>query len=332
MTTKAVRPFKILIISVAVLFLTVLVMDSVAFARAGGGRTSGSSGMRSSGSYQRTAPTSPTTRPTQPSTTPTAPAPAPAPSFGRSLMYGIGGGLLGGMLGSMLFGGAGHAAGGGWGGGGFGFGDFIIILIILGVAYYFFKRYRAKKELEAAGPNASYASTNYAYSEPEPALRSGYDAPPPGNYVADGIKYIAAMDPTFTEAGFKETAEDNFFRIQSAWTKRDLAPVRALLAPQMLSTFQEQVNQAVAAKQFNRLENIAVRQVEIVDAVQDQGQEYVTVKFLASLLDYTADETTSQVVAGSASEPVKFLEYWTFTRRVGEKNWLLAGITQEGDY
>jgi predicted lipid-binding transport protein (Tim44 family) len=332
MTAKAVRPFKILIIMVAVLFLTVLVMDTVAHARAGGGRTSGSSGMRSSGSYQRTAPTAPTTRPTQPSPTPTTPTPAPAPSFGRSLMYGIGGGLLGGMLGSMLFGGAGHAGGGGWGGGGgFGFGDLIIILIILGVAYYFFKRYKARKEMEASGSDGSYGSTNYAYSEPGPAIQStGYDAPPPG--AADGIKYIAAMDPAFTEAGFKEAAEDNFFRIQGAWTKRDLAPIRALLAPQMLGIFQEQVNQAAAAKQFNKLENIAVRQVEIVDAVQDQGQEYITVKFLASLLDYTVEETTNQVVAGSSSEPVKFLEYWTFTRRVGEKNWLLAGITQEGDY
>jgi predicted lipid-binding transport protein (Tim44 family) len=140
------------------------------------------------------------------------------------------------------------------------------------------------------------------------------------------------MDPAFNEASFKESIEDNFFKIQSAWTKRDLGSVKNLLTPQMLNTFQDDVNRFIANKQFNRLENIAVRQVDIVDAVQDQGEEYVTVKFLASLLDYVVDETTGQTASGSTSEPVKFLEYWTFNRKIGEKNWLLAGITQEGDY
>ena len=72
--------------------------------------------------------------------------------------------------------------------------------------------------------------------------------------------------------------------------------------------------------------------MDIVDAVQDQGEEYITVKFLANLLDYTVDDTTNNVVSGSTSDPVKFLEYWTWTRRVGERNWMLAGITQERDY
>ncbi len=36
-------------------------------------------------------------------------------------------------------------------------------------------------------------------------------------------------------------------------------------------------------------------------------------------------------MAGSSSDPVKFVEYWTFNRNVGEKNWVLGGITQEKD-
>jgi predicted lipid-binding transport protein (Tim44 family) len=140
------------------------------------------------------------------------------------------------------------------------------------------------------------------------------------------------MDPTFNEAGFKETAEDNFFKIQSAWTKRDLSNGKDLLTPQMFNTFQDTINRYLADKQFNCLENIAVRQVDIVDAVQDQGEEYITVKFLASLLDFVVDEGTGQTVSGNTSDPVKFLEYWTFTRKVGERNWLLAGITQEEEY
>jgi predicted lipid-binding transport protein (Tim44 family) len=252
--------------------------------------------------------------------------------MGRTFLSGLGGGLVGGMLGSMLFGGRGNAAGGGGGGGGggFGFGDFILILIILGVVYYIVKRYRAKKAMETGGGTA-YA-TSYGYSNepaPEPyyAPQSSQEDP-----VSAGLRYISSTDPSFDEFRFKETVEDYFFKIQSAWTKRDLSGVKYLFTPQMFNTFQEDVTKFLANKQINRLENIAVRQVEIVDAVQDQGIEYITVKFLASLLDYVVDDTNNQTISGSPTDPVKFLEYWAFTRRTGEPNWVLTGITQEGDY
>jgi predicted lipid-binding transport protein (Tim44 family) len=246
--------------------------------------------------------------------------------MGRSFLSGLGGGLLGGMIGSMLFGG--RAGAGGWGGGGFGFGDFVLILIIIGIVYFVIKRFRARREMQmsAAGP----AYTPYAYDEG--AAGAGYGASSREDAIVLGLRHIAEMDPSFTEAGFKELAEDNFFKIQSGWTKRELSPLKNLLTGQMYNTFMEDVNRFIANKQFNRLENIAVRQVDIVDAVQDQGEEYITVKFLASLLDYVVDESTGQTISGSSSDPVKFLEYWTFMRKVGERNWLLAGITQEGDY
>jgi len=49
-------------------------------------------------------------------------------------------------------------------------------------------------------------------------------------------------------------------------------------------------------------------------------------------LDYTTDESNNSIISGSSTEPVKFLEYWTFSRKTGVKNWSLAGITQEKDY
>jgi predicted lipid-binding transport protein (Tim44 family) len=248
--------------------------------------------------------------------------------MGRSFLSGLGGGLLGGMIGSMLFGG--RAGAGGWGGGaGFGFGDFILILIILAIVYFLIKRFRAGRALEAGGAKMSYGTSPYRETEVYP---SSPPASSRGNIIGEGLHHIGEMDPGFSETAFKELAEDNFFKIQGAWTGRDLSPVTHLLTPRMLNTLQEDAGRLIADKQFNRLENIAVRQVEIVDAVQDQGEEYITVKFLASLLDYVVDEPTGKTISGSSSDPVKFREYWTFTRKIGEKNWRLAGITQEGDY
>jgi predicted lipid-binding transport protein (Tim44 family) len=326
--------FNLLIFFTLLCFLFFIGMESLAFARAGGGRSSGSRGFSSGGSYQRSAPSG-TYQQRQQQAAPQRPTvQQPAPSFGRSLLYGIGGGLLGGMVGNMLFGGRGYAGGGGgWGGsGGFGFGDFIILLIICGIIYFVVKRYRARKqEMLMSTAGTGYASSS-SYGYNEPASEQTYEPQTQEDRVSQGLRYISDMDSSFNESKFKELAEDIFFKIQGAWTKRDMSVARDLLAPQMLNTFQNDVDSYIANKQFNRLENIAVRQVEIVDATQDQGEEYITIKFLASLLDYTTDERNNNVISGSSTDPVKFLEYWTFNRKVGNRNWVLAGITQERDY
>ena len=46
------------------------------------------------------------------------------------------------------------------------------------------------------------------------------------------------------------------------------------------------------------------------------------------MLDYTTDDKTGQVVEGSASEPVTFEEFWTFTRPRWAKAWRLSAIQQ----
>ena len=99
----------------------------------------------------------------------------------------------------------------------------------------------------------------------------------------------------------------------------------------MFNILHQDVNRLLSGKKINRLENIAVREVEIVEAGQNRGEEFITVKFYANLLDYVVNETDGQIFSGSSNDPVKFLEYWTFSRNVGEKNWVLAGINQEGD-
>jgi len=47
---------------------------------------------------------------------------------------------------------------------------------------------------------------------------------------------------------FKELVEDNFFKIQSAWTKRDMSGVRNLLSPQMLKHISGRYKQVYSGK------------------------------------------------------------------------------------
>lgn len=109
---------------------------------------------------------------------------------------------------------------------------------------------------------------------------------------------------------------------------RDLSSVSSLLTDEMRGIFQADLDTLIRDKQINRLENIAVRKVDIVEAWQEAGQDYINTLIYANLLDYTTDEAGT-LISGNRSDPVKFEEYWTFTRPVGNYPWKLTRIDQK---
>lgn len=308
-------------------FLSILEID--AWARAGGGRSSGSRGSRSYTPPRATpAPAPAPVSPSQGSRQLGAPAaPAPSPFGGGGFLRSMAGGIVGGMIGGMLFRSLGFAGGGASGagtGGGIGMMDILLIGALLYGIYWFIKRRR--KEAAASAP----AGTFYRESSAPDAVQTAAPiaAYEPQNDAAAGLSHIRQMDPTFDEKRFTDGCMDQFFLIQGAWANRDMSGVRNSLTDEMFRKLQEDAEQLKVKKQINRLDNIAVRSVDITEVWQEGGEDFITVKLYANLLDYTIDEQTGQLLAGSRTEPVKFNEYWTFTRPVGNNPWKLSAINQ----
>jgi predicted lipid-binding transport protein (Tim44 family) len=316
------------------LFFTLSILEIDAWARVGGGRSMGSTGSRSFSAPRST----PAPAPVAPSRGTgqygAPPAPASSPFGGGGFLRSMAGGLAGGFLGAMLFRSLGFAGGAGGLGGGSGFGLMEIILLgaLLYGIYWFIKRRRSAATAEA--PPASTTSTTYyresqagGAGQPAPAMQV-YEPPPQENDMAAGLGHIRQMDPRFDEKAFTDGCLDLFFRIQGAWANRDMTGVRNVLTDEMFKTFSGEAEQLKAKKRFNKLENIAVRTVDPVEIWQEKGEDFITVKIYANLLDYTVDEGSGEVLSGSKTEPVKFSEYWTFTRPVGDHPWRLSAINQ----
>jgi predicted lipid-binding transport protein (Tim44 family) len=295
----------------------------------------GSRSMSAPKPYTAPRPTTPSPSPTRPSTGPGATAPQPAPSSG-SFMRSFGGGLLGGLAGGLLFrslfGGPSAQSGtgaGSTGGGGIGLMD---ILLLAGIAYLIYW-YIKKKRQEASATAGYYQSSGNVELPPQPQYPPVYDLPqaaaPGGDQDLErGLANIRQFDPSFDEAKFQELCMDTFFKIQGAWANRDMTTIRNLLSDEMFRILQGDAEALKAQKKINRLENIAVRSVDITEAWQESGSEFITARVYANLLDYNVDEITGQVMEGSKTEPVKFEEYWTFTRPVGNNPWQLSAINQ----
>lgn len=310
--------FKAFTLLAAIMLVSVTVLEFEAHARAGGGSRSGSRGSRS---YSR--PASPSPQPAPSRQQQAAPAPGFQQPASGGFMRSMAGGIVGGMLGGMLFRSLGFSGmGGGMGGGGIGLFE---IILLAGIGYLIYRFIKKRRE---AGTANSFEPEPYRGGTVTP-ISQGYQTVTPEVEDADtGLGHIRQFDPSFDENRYTDLVMDNFFKIQGAWMNRDLTPVQGLLTDEMRRVFQTDLDRLIRDKQINRLENIAVRKVEIVEAWQESGQDFINTLVYANLLDYTTDESGT-VLSGSKSDPVKFEEYWTFTRPVGNNPWKLTAIDQK---
>lgn len=317
MTIQKRKTSFITILMIA-LFIAAGILDVVEARSGSGGRTFGSRP-----SYSR--PSAPPSQPSmgQPS--------RPSNPMGGAFARGVAGGLLGGFLGSMLFGGSAHGMGmGGIGGSGFGLFE---LLILGGIAFFLFKRFSRARSLSAES-GADPATNQNPLSRFFSGMGGQVQPPPPPLYrnpeedpIVKGVRQIWAVDDDFHPDRFKETAQDLFFKIQAGWTRRDTEVLKGMVGDQLLAEYGRRFAEMKQQGHINRLENIAVRSIDLVNAGVEMGEIFVTVKFTANLLDYTVDEHSGAIVQGDNQNPVKFEEEWTFACPVGTRNWKLEGIS-----
>jgi len=321
-----VKTQKLLVITSLFVMLGFVLTTAEAWARASGG---GSRGSRSFSSPARPSPATPTT-PSSPSRSMTQPAPSPMapqrPSFFGGMMGGIAGFALGGLLGGLLFGGLGHGLGGL--GGGIGLFD---ILLIGGGIVLLIMFLRRRREQTATPAYAGVGAPASAYGATESAAGGTSTIVPEMPAAADGdlargLSHIRSMDPAFDPATVTDTGRRMFQGVQQAVTMRDVAWIREHLGAEIYTVLETQCERLRAEHRTNRLEKIDLTGADVTEAWQENGQDFVTVRLVGSMLDYTVDDTSGAVVDGSRNDPAGIDEYWTFTRPVGPNRWKLSAI------
>jgi predicted lipid-binding transport protein (Tim44 family) len=305
------RRTSTLIAAIAVLALAL--SPGLAEARLGSG---GSFGSR--GSMTWSAPPSTSTAPysgqgMQRSLTPSNPSPGygGTPGYGfrqRSpFMSGLLGGLIGAGIGGLLFG---H---GFWGGGMgfFGFIGFLLqIFLIVTLVRFLIRLFRGQSPAFAGGPNI------FARGGP-----SGPGAMPVGGGGGRGAQPIAIAPADYQ--AFEQLLQAN----QAAWTAHDLNALRAMVTPEMLSYFGEQLAEQESRGVRNEVRDVRLLQGDLAQAWTEGGRDYATVAMRFSMTDATRD-MAGRVVDGSPTEHVTATELWTFLRAHGGGHWILSAIQQ----
>jgi len=312
-----------LIWAVAVVFLCATFFELIttdAEARAGRGRSGGRSSLGTKKQSQAQQPVNQNNNINQT-------AGANATTNRGSMLRNVAGGMAGGFLGSMLFSSLGSAVGeSGASEGGSGGVGMLEILLMAGLGYFVFRWWKSRQQVAPAyaGTNA-YRSTGSFNNQLIGSSRQMLDI---DNGGIDTKKFLAFSK----EAIDQDLASDIFFKVQGAWTRRDVNSMDELVTDQMREIFVTEIAELKQRKEINRLENIAVRRVEVGDSWSEDGLTFAKVRFTANLLDYTVNEASGAVVGGSVSAPVKFEEDWIFVQshrsNSANEGWRLAGIEQ----
>jgi predicted lipid-binding transport protein (Tim44 family) len=306
--------FKIAAVALALILPTALAV-SQADARAGGGFSSGSRGMRTWSAPPATNTAPSTARPFDRTMTPNSPSYAPRPGgfFGRpGLLGGLAAGFLGAGLFGLLFGGS---LFGGLGGFSSLLGLILQVVLIVFVARLVMNWWRRR--------NPAYAgASNFV---------AGGAQPSGGMFGGGGFGHGAGFGArASTPIEITPRDYDAFERllsdIQNAWSREDAQAMSRLTTPEMESYFARDLAANKAKGVVNQVSNVKLLQGDLSEAWHEGATDYATVAMRFRLVDRTIDRQSGHMVEGS-DQPVEVTEVWTFMRAPGS-DWVLSAIQQ----
>jgi len=299
-----------LLVAIVAISTMLVLSGGDTWARAGGGFSGGSRGMRtfSPPPVTSTAPNtaSPIQRTlTQPGTAGTLGQAAARPGglFGGGLLGGLAAGFLGAGLFGLLFG---HGLFGGLAGFASLLGLIFQIVLIVMVARLLFAWWQRRSEPAYA---AAHPATGHSFSGLGGVLAAN---PPSGEPLTIGKSDYDAFERLLGE-------------IQAAYSAEDLDALRSRVTPEMLSYFSQQLSENASRGLVNKISGIKLEQGDLAEAWREGGVDYATVAMRFALVDQMIERASGRTVDGGG--PGEATELWTFMRaRNGE--WLLSAIQQ----
>ena len=233
--------------------------------------------------------------------------------------------------GSHSFGGGGGEGGGG--GGGRGVGIYILfqiliriavlghglgalVLIALAIVWFTFKRMAPQAQGFWAARQRTGRSARASTARRE-------------RRVQLAAAEASEDDPAFAPDVVKPAAASLFTQIQTAWDAGNRMELQKLVAPKLLTEWEQRLDDFQRKGWRNRVQPIGTPTVEYVGLTNRGGdaEDRVVVRIEAKLRDYVVDRNGRHIKGqGQLSETRRLREFWTLRRR--GNRWILASIEQ----
>lgn len=228
----------------------------------------------------------------------------------------FGAALAGSWLGHMLFGSSGFGAFGAGGSGGL----FVnLIMMALGA----FAIVSLVKFLTRPKNNPNYHDGATYFS-------GGFDDNMQANKSDFGQRPILDIIlPDSEKARFSQLLLD----VQNAWSSQNIDAIKKMVTPEMAKYFSDSLSQNISQGIANKVENIEVISLNIVESWREGDMEYSTALIEWSALDYVINLNKTPydadyIVEGDNKNLTIVSEVWTFARFNSQSSWILSAIAQ----
>ncbi len=318
---------KMLALALSLALPVILVAGSVADARVGGGRSSGSRGMNTFSAPPSTATAPNAARPmdrtmSQPGSPgmagPAAAGAAAKGGFfnrpGMGMLGGLAAGFLGAGLLGMLFGGGLFSGLGGFAS---------IIGLVLQIALVVIVVRLAMSWWQRRNATPQGAS---AYAGPAQSSRPDQNGPQANYRTGSGFGIGANAAPLEIKPADYEAFEKLLGDVQAAWSNEDIEKLHTLATPEMVSYFAGDLKANADKGVVNKVGQVKLLQGDLAESWRESETDYASVAMRFALTDKTIEKATGKVVDGSDT-PTEATEVWTFVRPRGA-SWELSAIQQ----
>jgi predicted lipid-binding transport protein (Tim44 family) len=225
---------------------------------------------------------------------------------GRGLLGGFAAGFLGAGLLGMLF-------GGGMFGGLGGMSSLLGLILQIGLIVILVRMAMSWWQ-RRHGTAPAYAGAAAGYGAPS-NMRAG-----------SGFGLGSGSAPLEIVPADYEAFERLLGEIQAAWSNEDIARLRGLATPEMVSYIADDLAEHKSRNQTNVVSGVKLLQGDLAEAWREGDTDFASVAMRYSLVDKTVDNATGRLVKGS-DQPTEATEVWTFLRPRGA-DWELSAIQQ----
>jgi predicted lipid-binding transport protein (Tim44 family) len=156
---------------------------------------------------------------------------------------------------------------------------------------------------------------------PGPLETFGLEGP-----LAEGVKAIRAIDPSFVPKEFLLGARAAFEMILNAYAAGDLKTLKNLLSSEVYGGFAQAIEER-EAKDYKLQETlVGISSAELMEAYLDGRDATVTIKFVSEQISALMD-ADGTVVEGDPVKVISATDFWTFSRSTKSRNpnWTLVG-------
>lgn len=140
------------------------------------------------------------------------------------------------------------------------------------------------------------------------------------------ISKIATHDNMWEYHYLIDTVEQIFHKVQNVWMDRDLQFIKEIISHSLYQEFNSSINQMIRTNQKNIIKDIVLGSIVIVNIEDfiDNKKDTFSTYIKCSMIDYTINENSNEIISGNSELPIYFNEIWSFIRV--KNQWVLNHI------